>query len=102
MVMEGVMDHEGTKESAKLTTFGRRKVTPRVCIADSKQHIRTFLEEALEELGFITCECTQVSTLGALIDAQLPDLLVLGLSGGGIAAGEMLKVLANKEFQSKV
>jgi hypothetical protein len=45
MVMEGVMDHEGTKESAKLTTFGRRKVTRRFCIADSKQHIRTFLEE---------------------------------------------------------
>jgi EAL domain-containing protein (putative c-di-GMP-specific phosphodiesterase class I) len=102
MVMEGVMEHQKPNEAARLTTFGRRKVTPRVCVADGKQHIRTFLGEALEELGFITCECTQVSNLGALVDAQLPDLLVLGLSGGGIAAGEMLKVLANKEFQAKV
>src|ERR1700680_1734670 len=90
MVMEGVMEHQKPNEAARLTTFGRRKVTPRVCVADSKQHIRTFLGEALEELGFITCECTQVSNLGALVDAQLPDLLVLGLSSGGIAAGEML------------
>ena len=58
--------------------------------------------EALEELGFITCECMQVSDLGALLDVQLPDLVVLDLSGGGGAAGEMLEVLANKEFSGKV
>jgi EAL domain-containing protein (putative c-di-GMP-specific phosphodiesterase class I)/CheY-like chemotaxis protein len=102
MVMEGVMNHEGIKESAKLISFGRRKVAPRVCVADNKQHIRRFLGEALEELGFITCECMQVSDLGALLDAQLPDLVVLDLSGGGVAAGEMLEVLANKEFSGKV
>ena len=39
------------------TTFGRRKVTPRVCVADSKKHLRTFLTEVLEDLGFVTCEC---------------------------------------------
>jgi DNA-binding NtrC family response regulator len=72
-------------------------------VVDSKQHIRTFLAEALEELGFITCECVQVSELGVLLDAQpQPDLVVLGLSSGGIAAGEILKVLANREFDGKV
>jgi hypothetical protein len=96
------MDQKRTNVAAKLTTFGRRKVAPRVCVADSKQHIRIFLGEALEELGFITCATEQVNELGTLLDAQLPDLVVLGLSGGGIAAGEMLKVLANKEFQGKV
>jgi EAL domain-containing protein (putative c-di-GMP-specific phosphodiesterase class I) len=102
MVMEGIMDHQRINEAAKLTTFGRRKVAPRVCIADSKQHIRTFLGEALEELGFIICESVQVSELGALLDAQLPDLVVLCLSGGGIEARDILKVLANREFQGKV
>src|SRR6266852_1636030 len=101
-MQEGAMGSQRTEEAAKLATFGRRKVTPRVCVADSKQHIRTFLGEALEELGFITCGCMQVGDLGALVDAQLPDLVVLGLSGGGIEAGEILKVLANKEFQGKV
>jgi hypothetical protein len=40
--------------------------------------------------------------LGAQLDLQLPDLVVLDLSGGGGAAGEMLEVLANKEFSGKV
>jgi EAL domain-containing protein (putative c-di-GMP-specific phosphodiesterase class I) len=90
------------EEASELVTFHRRKVTPRVCIADGKQHIRTFLAEALEELGFITCECVQVSELGAVFDRQLPDLFVLGLSAGGVVAGELLKVLAARKFDGKV
>jgi hypothetical protein len=43
------MSSRNIEEIGKLATFGRRKVAPRVCIADSKQHIRTFLSEALEE-----------------------------------------------------
>ena len=74
------MDHQRIDQSARLATFGRRRVAPRACIADSKQHIRIFLKEALEELGFITCECAQVSDLDAVLDTHLPDLVVLGLS----------------------
>ncbi len=84
------------------TMFGRRKVVPRVCVADRKQHIRTFLGEALEELGFIVCECTQVGELVAVLDAHLPDLVILGLSAGGIEASEMLKTLAAKKFDGMV
>jgi len=61
------------EEAIKSATFGRRKVKPRVLIADGRQHIRKFLGESLEEFGFITCECTQVGELGALLDAQLLD-----------------------------
>jgi EAL domain-containing protein (putative c-di-GMP-specific phosphodiesterase class I)/CheY-like chemotaxis protein len=101
-MQEGGMDNRRLQKAAKLATFGQRKVTPRVCVADSKQHIRTFLAEALEELGFVTCECMQASQLGAVCDAQLPDLILLGLSAGGVEAGEMLKALAVKEFDGKV
>src|SRR5262245_6888134 len=52
-----IMFHRTTEEVRAPTTFGRRKVRPRVCVADGKQHIRTFLREALEELDFIVCEC---------------------------------------------
>jgi EAL domain-containing protein (putative c-di-GMP-specific phosphodiesterase class I) len=96
------MDNHGVEEAARVATFGRRKLTPRVCVADGKQHIRAFLAETLEELGFVTCECMQASQLGAVVDAQLPDLVVLGLSAGGVAAGEMLNALALKEFAGKV
>jgi len=90
------------KDISKPTTFGRRKVAPRACVADRKQHIRTFLAEALEELGFIICECGQVGELDAILDARLPDLVVLGLSAGGAAAGEMLNALAAHAFDGKV
>jgi EAL domain-containing protein (putative c-di-GMP-specific phosphodiesterase class I)/CheY-like chemotaxis protein len=96
------MDHQRIDQSARLATFGRRRVAPRACIADSKQHIRIFLKEALEELGFITCECAQVSDLDAVLDTHLPDLVVLGLSAGGVAAGELLNALAARAFDGKV
>jgi EAL domain-containing protein (putative c-di-GMP-specific phosphodiesterase class I)/CheY-like chemotaxis protein len=95
------MEHR-TGEAAKPIALGRRKVRPRVCIADGKRHIRVFLREALEELGFITCECAQLSQLDAVLDEQLPDLVLLGLSAGGVEAGETLKALAAREFDGKL
>ena len=69
------MGNQLPEEATELSMFGRRKVAPRVCIADDKPHIRKFLGEVLEELGFITCECAQFSELGGMLDSQRPDLL---------------------------
>jgi EAL domain-containing protein (putative c-di-GMP-specific phosphodiesterase class I)/CheY-like chemotaxis protein len=96
------MSSQGVTEVTKVVSFGRRKVRPRVCIADSKPHIRTFLVNALEELGFVTCECERAIELGAVLGAQQPDLVVLGLSAGGVEAGKMLKTLAAGTFDGKV
>jgi CheY-like chemotaxis protein len=101
-MQEGGMDHQRIEVTAKLATFGRRKVTPRVCIADSKQHVRTFLAEVLEELGFIACECNGANRLAAMLDAQLPDLVVLGLSAGTAEVGNLIETLATKKFDGKV
>ena len=96
------MGNQQPEEAIKLATFGRRKVAPRVCIADGKPHIRKFLRETLEELGFIACECTQVGELSAALDAQLPDLVIVGLSAGGIEAAAMLEALVARAFDGKV
>jgi EAL domain-containing protein (putative c-di-GMP-specific phosphodiesterase class I) len=101
--MEGrVMTTRRVEETSQLVTFGRRKVRPRVCIADDKQHIRTFLGETLEELGFIICQCARTCELGVVLDRHLPDLIVLGLSGGAVEATEILKILAARTFDGKV
>src|SRR5450759_5599896 len=71
-------------------------------LADGKPHIRKFLGEALEELGFITCECTQVGELSAVLDGQTPDLVVVGLSAGGIEAAAILEALVARTFEGKV
>jgi EAL domain-containing protein (putative c-di-GMP-specific phosphodiesterase class I) len=94
--------HQDAETAASVVTFGRRKVRPRACVADGKDHIRTFLVEALEELGFVTCECGHAARLGPVLDAQRPDLVVLGLSAGAIEAGEILKALAAGAFDGKV
>jgi EAL domain-containing protein (putative c-di-GMP-specific phosphodiesterase class I)/CheY-like chemotaxis protein len=96
------MGNSPAEEAIKFATFGRRKVAPRVCIADGKRHIRKFLGEALEELGFITRECTQVGELSAVLDGQAPDLVIVGLSTGGIDAAGMLEALAARSFDGKV
>lgn len=99
---ERIMENQRPEEATNVVTFGKRKIRPRVCVADGKRHIRTFLVEALEELHFVPCECAHVGELGTVLDAQMPDLVVLGLSAGGIEAGDILKMLAAKTFEGKV
>jgi EAL domain-containing protein (putative c-di-GMP-specific phosphodiesterase class I)/CheY-like chemotaxis protein len=87
---------------ARGASFGRRKVTPRACIADGKKHLRAFLTDILEDLGFVTSECAKADELGTILDTQVPDLIVLGLSGDGIEAGKILEILVRQRFGGKV
>ena len=84
------------------TTFGRRKVVPRVCIADSKKHLRAFLTDILEDLGFVTSGCAKADDLEKILATQLPDLVVIGVSVDGIEAGKILETLVRREFGGKV
>lgn len=91
-----------TTDDVTFATFGRRKVVPRACVADGKPHIRKFLSEALEELGFITCECEGPAQVKAIVLEHQPDLIVLGLSSGGIAANALLEALHAINFAGQV
>ena len=84
------------------TSFGRRKVAPRALIADGKAHIRNFLREALEDLGFIVSECEEAAGISGSAAEHLSDLVVLGLSGGGIAASTALESLTASGFHGRV
>jgi EAL domain-containing protein (putative c-di-GMP-specific phosphodiesterase class I) len=96
------MAQRTSEEAPTPATFGRRKVKPRVCVADTKHHIRTFLREALEELGFIACECVQIGELEEVLAQHRPGLLLIGFSGGRAHAGAMLETLAARNFDGKV
>ncbi|MBR1267247.1 EAL domain-containing protein [Bradyrhizobium sp. AUGA SZCCT0222] len=87
---------------ARTGGFGLRRVMPRACVADAKKHLRLFLSDALEELGFITSACACASELAGVLDAQQPDLVVLGVSVNGTEVGEILEVLVRKNFGGKV
>lgn len=96
------MEHQQSAAAERPAIFGRRKVVPRAFVVDVKRHIRTFLADALEELSFLTFECANAADLGAALDTQDPDLVVLGLSPGGIEAGGILETLAAARFAGKV
>ncbi|WP_051334449.1 EAL domain-containing protein [Bradyrhizobium sp. Ai1a-2] len=96
------MNQINPKEYARPGWFGHRKLTPRACVADSKKHLRTFLSDALEDLGFITSECGEATELDGALDEHRPDLLVLGVSVNGIEVGRILEVLVRKNFAGKV
>lgn len=91
-----------SEEITRPVAFGRRKLMPRVCIADNKPHIRTFLADTLEDLGFITFECARAADLSAILNSQAVDLVVIGLSAGGIEAGKLLEILAASRFDGMV
>lgn len=96
------MTRQKPAEAPRVATFGQRRIAPSVCITDGKKHIRTFLGEALEELGFITSECASIGELPLLLDLRPPDLIVLGIPSDGIEAGRILKTLVEKQFDGKV
>lgn len=84
------------------TTFGKRKVAPRACVADGKRHIRNFLREALEDLDFVYSECQSVDSVAAIVRDRQPDLFIVGLSGGGLAANAILEELHRVDFRGNV
>ena len=65
-----------------------RRGVPLVCVTDGKHHVRKFLREVLSEFNFTLYECVVVGELSA--------------AAGGIAAGEVLRTLAAKDFDGKV
>jgi EAL domain-containing protein (putative c-di-GMP-specific phosphodiesterase class I) len=79
-----------------------RAAVPLVCITDGQHHIRKFLREALSEFRFTIYECVEPRELSAALDARSPNLVILGLTAGGIGAGEMLRTLATQDFDGKI
>ena len=96
------MEYQRPRQAGMCPTFGRRKLVPKACVADRKQHIRAFLAEALDELGFLVCECTRARELGDVLNEHLPDLVVIGLSPGATDADEMLATLAAREYDGMI
>jgi EAL domain-containing protein (putative c-di-GMP-specific phosphodiesterase class I) len=96
------MQRQELQSATNIVTFGRRKVRPRVCVADEKVHVRAFLTDAFEDLGFVPSEIPGAADLAVALDTHLPDLIVLGPSAIGAEAAEIMQTLASKGFDGKV
>ncbi|HZP09882.1 MAG TPA: EAL domain-containing protein [Methyloceanibacter sp.] len=56
----------------------------------------------LAEYGFTVYECVELGELRAALEAGPPDLVVLGMTAGGIVAGEILRLLATEGFAGRI
>jgi len=96
-----MLNQQPSIDTAPLCEFGRRRVRPSVVIADDKPHIRGFVREALEDMGFVVTESDR-DWLINLAAGRKFDLVMLGLSAGGIAGSEVLQSLAANGFDGHV
>ncbi|MGY4299154.1 hypothetical protein ACVWXN_007249 [Bradyrhizobium sp. i1.4.4] len=86
----------------KPVTFGRRKVRPRACVAVGKRHLRAFLRDVLEDMGFIISECGTADELPHVLCTELPDLILLGIGSDSSEPGRLLEILVREKFAGRV
>jgi EAL domain-containing protein (putative c-di-GMP-specific phosphodiesterase class I) len=91
-----------TNIDCQTTTFGRRKVVPRVCILVHKPLVRTFLCEAIEEIGLLASECAAPDGLEWVLEAEHPDLVIVGVAADGFAAEVAVERLVRARFAGAV
>lgn len=77
-------------------------MVPRVCVVDGKLHIRTFLAEVLEDLGFVTHQCGRASDVAAVLQGVPTDLMVLGLLVPESDVTKVMYSLASNGYAGKV
>lgn len=96
-----MIDDHSDEAWGKIIQFGRRPIPPRACIVENKTHVRMFLAEMLDELGFVVRE-GGASDVRTVLREFRPDLLVLGPLGGGAEVRSTLRTLQAQTFGGKV
>jgi EAL domain-containing protein (putative c-di-GMP-specific phosphodiesterase class I) len=81
--------------------FGRRPIPPRACVVENKTHVRMFLAEMLDELGFIAREAV-VFDIRTVLREFRPNLIVLGPLGGGVEVRAVLQTLLAQGYGGQV
>ncbi len=81
--------------------FGHRRIPPRVCVVANQPHVRSFLADMLEEVGFITHQCAGPDIQRAL-HGFWPDLVVLGPLNGETEVRASLVILKSKSYRGRV
>ena len=85
----------------EIVQFGRRPIPPRACVVENKTHVRMFLTEMLDELGFIAREADTIDIRVVLRDFR-PDLIVLGPLEAGLEVRSLLRTLQAQNYGGAV
>jgi len=96
-----MVDDHSEQRRGEIVQFGRRPIPPRACVVENKTHVRMFLAEMLDELGFIAREADTLELRAVLRDFR-PDLIVLGPLSGGLEVRMLLRTLHAQSYGGKV
>lgn len=96
-----MIDERIETRRGEVIQFGRRPIPPRACVIENKTHVRLFLAEMLDELGFIAREAFAVDAKNVLREFG-PDLVVVGPLGGDAEMRTVLQVLHGQGYNGKV
>ncbi|MEA2892292.1 MAG: hypothetical protein QOI05_3085 [Bradyrhizobium sp.] len=91
-----------TEMGGRCAQFGQRKVVPRACVAGRKRHVRVFLSEAVEELGFTTCQCADPLHIATTCRSESADVVLLSSGSEGLEIADVLRRLAEDGFEGHV
>src|SRR6185503_13094646 len=96
-----MIDDRSALGMGEVVPFGRRPIPPRACVLENKTHVRTFLAEMLDELGFIAREAVTLDIRTMLRDFR-PDLIVLGPLNGGPEVRSVMQTLRAQGYGAKI
>jgi EAL domain-containing protein (putative c-di-GMP-specific phosphodiesterase class I) len=96
-----MIDDRSALEMGDVVPFGRRPIPPRTCVVENKTHVRTFLADMLDELGFIAREAMTADIRAMLRDFR-PDLIVLGPLSSGLEVRSVMQTLRAQGCGAKV
>src|SRR5262245_363277 len=96
-----MVDDRNTSGFGEVVPFGRRPIPPRACVLENKTHVRAFLADMLDGLGFIAREAETADVRFMLRDFR-PDLIVLGPLDGGSEIRPVMETLRAQGCGAKV
>ena len=96
------MTQDRKQQDCEIIQFGRRPVPPRACVIENRIHVRMFLAEMLDELGFIVCEADTTDIRATLRDFR-PDVVILGpLDDAALEVQSVLRSLQGQAYGGAV
>src|SRR5262245_50819559 len=96
-----MVDDRSASGMGEVVPFGRRPIPPRACVLENKTHVRTFLADMFDELGFIAREAVTADVRTVLRDFR-PDLIVLGPLDSGLEVRSVMETLRAQGYGAKV
>ena len=95
------MTDDREQQECEIIQFGRRQIPPRACVVENRTHVRMFLADMLDELGFIAREANTTDIRTTLREFR-PDVIILGPLSAGLEVQAVLRTLQAQAYGGAV